>query len=231
MAKAYIVGDSSPFLKRVLIPFWVIRIIIMLIQIAVYALLLIGLGTYKDDVRRLYDEYHTRLNYNIIVAVTGVIMGITFICLIMDIVCIIKRARRTLSPRLFLIVNVIQSAFYIVSFILAMIGPRPNAVTIIVQVLILLSFLGLLIYASVVFHQFRKGSLRADYVPAHNPESHTLVANGNTGYPQSTAYGQQDYPQDYPKPAYYDGASQAYSGQAYAAPQQTGYEPNRAPNV
>ncbi|KAK3997902.1 pH-response regulator protein palF/prr-3 [Cladorrhinum sp. PSN332] len=232
MPQAYIVGDSSPFLKRVLIPFWVIRIIIMLIQIAIYALLVAGLGIYKDDSRRLFDEYNTKLAYNTVLAVACVIMGITLLCLILDIVCIIKRARRTLSPGFFLGANVSQSLFYTVSFILGMIGARPNAITAVVQVIILLSFLGLLIYASVVFHQYRKGALRGNYAPAHNPESHKLVSTGNTGFPQSTPYG-QDYPQEYPKATYYDGASQAYSGQAYAAPQpqQTGYEPNRAPNV
>ncbi|KAK4166932.1 hypothetical protein QBC43DRAFT_186276, partial [Cladorrhinum sp. PSN259] len=211
MPQPYIVGDSSPFLKRVLIPFWVLRILIMLLQIALYVLIVTGLSVYKDDSRRLFDEYHTKLAYNTVLAVSCVIMGITAVCLILDIVCIIKRARRTLSPAFFLGVNASQSLFYTVSFVLSMIGPRRNAAAYVVQVIILLSFLGLLVYAAIVFRQYRKGSLRGTYAPAHNPDAHKLIP---AEYSQSTTYGQA-YPQEYPKAAHYDGSSQAYSGQAY----------------
>jgi hypothetical protein len=86
-----------------------------------------------------------------------------------------------------------------------------------------LSFLGLLIYASIVFHQYRRGSLRGTYAKANSPEGHNLVAN--TGYPHNP---QQAYAHDYPKTAYYDAQAvsqaQAYGGQGYpAAPQ--AYEP------
>jgi hypothetical protein len=89
----------------------------------------------------------------------------------------------------------------------------------------------------VVFHQYRKGTLRGAYQPANNPEIHNLVAS--QGFPQ-TAYPPQSYAQDYPaKTAYYDqqAAAQtqaAYSGMGYSAqaygqqpvphPQQQGYE-------
>lgn len=223
MSKAYIVGDSSPFLKRVLIPFWVIRVIIMIIQVGVYALLVAGLGVYKEDARRLLDEYNTNLKYDAIVATSVIIMVIIFTCLVLDLVCIIKRARRTLSPPLFFGVNLFQTTFYVVSFILSMIGARPSAVYAIVNVVILLSFLGLLIYASVVFHQYRKGSLgsgapsKGAYVATSNAEVHNLVAHdANTTYPpQNTGYG-QTYSQEYPKPAYYDqSGAQPYGGQGY----------------
>ena len=137
MTAPFIVGDSSPFLKRVLIPFWVVRILIMIIQIAVYALLVAGLSIYEDDSRRLFDEYHTKLSYRTVLAVSCVIMAVILLCLILDLVCIIQRARRTLSPSFFLGVNVTQSLFYTVSFILGMINARPSAVYAVVQVLIL----------------------------------------------------------------------------------------------
>lgn len=116
-----------------------------------------------------------------------------------------------------------------------------------------LSFLGLLIYASVVYHQFRTGSLRG-YVQTSNPEGHNLVAN--TGYPSypgaavGTKYpAQQEDLHEYPKATYYDGQAvaqaQAYGGQGYepyshqstmpaheqaqglVQPQQQGYEMNQ----
>ncbi|KAL2130637.1 hypothetical protein VTI74DRAFT_6138 [Chaetomium olivicolor] len=219
MSAPYIVGDSSPFLKRVLIPFWIIRILIMIVQIGLYALVIAGLGVFKDDLHRLAAEYNTSLNYNAVLAISCIIMAIILVCLILDIVCIIKRARRTLSPPFFLGVNIAQSLFYTANFILTIIGAHNGALSIGIGVVILLSFLGLLIYASVVFHQYRKGSLHA-YVQTNNPEAHNLVAN--SGYPSGsvdTAYPQQAYASDYPKTAYYD--TQAYGGQGYAAP----YEP------
>lgn len=136
MSAPYIVGDSSPFLKRVLIPFWVIRILIMLIQIGLYGVLIAGLGVFKEDVQRLWDEYHTNLNYDGILAVAAVIMVITMICLILDLVCIVKRARRTLSPPFFLGVNITQSIFYTVNFILGMVGARNGAISIVISIFI-----------------------------------------------------------------------------------------------
>jgi len=181
MSRPYVVGDSSPFLKRVLIPFWVVRILIMLVQIALYVLVITGLSVFKDDIERLYDEYHTTLQYDAVLAVSCVIMAIVLLCLILDIVCIIMRAKRRLTPKFFLSVNIIQSVFYVVNFALTMAGPRNGILSVVISVLILLSFLGLLIYASVVYHQYRTGSLRGTYVQANNPEVHKLVSD--TGYP------------------------------------------------
>jgi hypothetical protein len=137
MPRPYVVGDSSPFLKRVLIPFWVVRILIMLIYIAVFAILVTGLGVYRDEVDRLTDDYGTTLNYDAVLAVACIIMVITIVCLILDIVCIIMRARRTLTPPFFLGVNIAQSIIFLVEFILSMIGPRVSGVTVAIGVLIL----------------------------------------------------------------------------------------------
>ncbi|EAQ83504.1 hypothetical protein CHGG_09908 [Chaetomium globosum CBS 148.51] len=242
MSRPYVVGDSSPFLKRVLIPFWIVRILIMLVQIGLYALVITGLSVFKDDMERLYAEYHTTLQYDAVLAVSCVIMAIILLCLILDIVCIIMRARRRLTPQFFLTVNIIQSVFYVVNFALTMAGPRNGVLSVVIGVLILLSFLGLLIYASVVYHQYRKGSLRGTYVQANNPEVHNLVAD--TGYPAVSnippppqhMYG-QDEGITTDKAAYYDrqaiAETNAYSGHSYPStpaahetqhPQQQGYE-------
>ncbi|KAL2024852.1 hypothetical protein VTK56DRAFT_3551 [Thermocarpiscus australiensis] len=237
MANPYIVGDSSPFLKRVLIPFWIIRIIIMLVQIGLYGVLITGLGVLRDDVHQAYKEYNAAAlgSYDAILAASVVIVVIVLVCLILDLVCIIKRARRTLSPPFFLGVNITQSVFYIINFILAMIGAGSGAVSIAINVMILLSFLGLLIYASLVYHRYRKGALRGAYAPAHNLEAHSLTA-ANTAYGPQTAYP-PPYAPDYPKTAYYDPyAAQAYGGQGFYspqpyAPQHQAYEMNQRPAV
>ncbi|KAL2145713.1 hypothetical protein VTI28DRAFT_6408 [Corynascus sepedonium] len=200
MSRPFIVGDSSPFLKRVLIPFWVIRILIMIIQIALYVLVIVGLDVYRDDLERLYDEYQTTLSYDAVFAITCVIMVIILLCLVLDIVCIVMRARRTLTPPFFLGVNIAQSTFYVVDFSLTMAGPRNGVVSIVISVLILLSFLGLLVYASVIFHQYRTGSLAGGaYAPAGDQEVHNLVAE--TSYPRITDVPRpprHSYTSDYP---------------------------------
>lgn len=137
MSRPYVVGDSSPFLKRVLIPFWIVRILIMLVQIGLYALVITGLSVFKDDMERLYAEYHTTLQYDAVLAVSCVIMAIILLCLILDIVCIIMRARRRLTPQFFLTVNIIQSVFYVVNFALTMAGPRNGVLSVVIGVLIL----------------------------------------------------------------------------------------------
>lgn len=134
MPDPYIVGDSSPFLKRVLIPFWVIRIIIMLILIALYGLLIGAIAAIPD--RRLKGEYDLTVAKNTVIAIAAVVAVLIIICLILDIVNIVKRARRTLSPKFFLITNVLQTTLWLVYFILMAVGAK-SGITIGIGVIIL----------------------------------------------------------------------------------------------
>ncbi|KAK0612104.1 hypothetical protein B0T14DRAFT_440594 [Immersiella caudata] len=164
MTAPFVRRESSPFLKRVLIPFWILRVLILLIGIAFYALTLAALIVFEDDIlnhndiRKLESEYDTKLALGTLKAVTGVIMGIQLICLILELTCIVKRCRRTLSPGFFLGTNVVQSTFVIVNFALSMVGARTPG-TIGISVAILVLFLVFLIYAAVVYHKYRKGEL------------------------------------------------------------------------
>ena len=134
----YIVGESSPFLKRVLIPFWVLRIIILIVEIGIYGLLVAALIAAKDEIEDdLKDKYNTSLGWSAALAISLVCVLIFLVCLILDIVCIIKRARRTLSPPFFLGVNIGQTVVFTINFILSLIGARPNPIGIIVAVVIL----------------------------------------------------------------------------------------------
>jgi len=126
MAKHHNVGDS-PFMKRVLIPFWVVRILVMVLEIGLYALVLAAVAAYKDD----FDDALSDGGYDgsgktttTLIAIVAVIMILIIACLALDIVCIVKRARRTLSPKFFLIVNVVQTLFWTIMFVLSMIGAR-----------------------------------------------------------------------------------------------------------
>lgn len=135
MTAHYVVGDSmSPFMKRVMIPFWVVRILFMVIDIIAYGLaigVLAAYANYDDDEFYNYDE-----SFKAALAIAVVIVLLILVCLALDIVCIVKRARRTLSPRFFLITNVIQTLFWTIMFILTMIGTK-SGVTIAVGVLML----------------------------------------------------------------------------------------------
>lgn len=123
MGQPYIVGDSSPFLKRVLIPFWVIRIIVMVGTIGVYAVAIAAVSSLRDsDVGRGFSSGDIKKAKSIILAIAAVVMVLVLICLILDIVSIVKRSRRKLSPRFFLISNVLQTTLWLVLFILSMVG-------------------------------------------------------------------------------------------------------------
>jgi hypothetical protein len=101
--------------------------------------------------------------------------------------------------------------------------------------------LGLLIYASIIFHRHRKGTLRGAYAPALNPalaeqglayNPHTAAAVGSyPSYPVHAAYGEPVKPSHYemttPEPQQYGYApqTQGYPAQTqqYAAHQQHTY--------
>jgi phage-related holin len=166
MASQHVVGDS-PFLKRVLIPFWVIRITIMLIYAALYIAALAAIGAFSDEINdALEEEGYSRSNMGAVIGVVVVVLVIVLVCLILDILCIIKRSRRTLSPRFFLITNIIQTTVWVVLMGLSLASAAGGAANIIIPLIILASFVGLLIYASVIFHKSRKGTLNTRSAPA-----------------------------------------------------------------
>lgn len=137
MPQPYIIGDTSPFLKRVLVPFWVVRIIVMVINIGVYAFLLWGISRISDyDFDGEFEQEYVGRAKSTLMAITAVVMTLIILCLILDIVSIVKRSRRTLSPRFFLITNVIQTTLWVILFILSMLGAK-SALTIGIQVIIL----------------------------------------------------------------------------------------------
>ncbi len=123
MTHHHVVGDS-PFLKRVLIPFWVVRIILMVVQIGIYGLTIGVISASKDDLQKLFDDYGIKGNVNSVIALACVIEVIVVLCLILDLIAIIKRAQRKLTPRFFLIINVIQTTFWVIMFIMSLVGAK-----------------------------------------------------------------------------------------------------------
>ncbi|GKU08169.1 unnamed protein product [Fusarium langsethiae] len=159
---AYVVGESSPFLKRVLVPLWCIRILVMLANIVSLALMLVVIIPEMESQQQPVDEQliaqGLAVDYQALMINTIIVLILIFPCIVFDIICIIKRSRRSLSPIFFLVANVIQFTIWTVLFTLSMRGGGSSS-SIAIGIVIYLSFAGMLGYASYVYHQFRKGNL------------------------------------------------------------------------
>ncbi|KAK5661595.1 hypothetical protein OQA88_9694 [Cercophora sp. LCS_1] len=161
MTAPYIRHESSPFQKRILIPFWILRGLVLIVGTFIYSLVLASFIAFNDQLEEFEREENVSLNLPAARAVAGVIVALFGLACILEIVCFIKRGRRTLSPLFFLLVNILDSAFMIFIFILTFYGERTPR-TIGVAVAELIVFLGFLAYSAIIFHKFRKGRLTPD---------------------------------------------------------------------
>ncbi|KAE9573527.1 hypothetical protein CGCF415_v002799 [Colletotrichum fructicola] len=191
MSQKYTVGDGSPFLKRIVIPFYIIRIAVMLLQIVLYG---ITIGYASSNRSELNDIGGTTKTASWVIAILVVVMMIIIGCLLLDLICIIKRSRRTLTPRFFLICNCIQTAVWTILFALTVAGSEGRAITVIINIIIYASFIGLLIYASVIYHKHRKGTLGGAYAPAN--QNQPTAYNGYANEQQPKPYSSQPYEMD-----------------------------------
>ncbi len=119
-------------MKRVLVPFWVFRIVIMVIEIAVYALTIGAIAT----LHYVGDDDLFKEAYKASIAILAVVEAIILICLILDIVCIIKRSRRTLTPTFFFATNLIQTIIFVILVVLSMLAAR-TPVSIVLDTIVL----------------------------------------------------------------------------------------------
>lgn len=113
MGRHHVPGDESPFLKRIFIPFYFIRILLYLVHMATYGILLGGLiyiEEGKDETKLKTQLGNTAIGVAIACVAVSFVFAVA--CLSVDISCIVKRHRRTLTPRYFLIANVLQTFFW-----------------------------------------------------------------------------------------------------------------------
>ena len=104
----------------------------MVIELAACGLLIATVGYLHDD---LEDDFGSGPVKGAI-AIVAVEMALVALCLILDIVAIVKRSRRTLGPKEFLVYNVIQTTIWVVFIIMSFVGAS-SAGTIIVGIIIL----------------------------------------------------------------------------------------------
>ncbi|KAL8403846.1 hypothetical protein RB594_008917 [Gaeumannomyces avenae] len=153
--------DTSPFRKLVLVPLWLIRDLVMTVNIALLALVIFAFA-YADRTNKQdelgagwQDLRRNGITAGAIIAIASVNMAIIMLCLILDLVCLVKRIRHSLTPRFFLVTNWIQTIIWTVLFALSMVGTRA-AGPIVIAVLIYLTFIGMLIYAIIVYRREKR---------------------------------------------------------------------------
>ncbi|KAI8935271.1 hypothetical protein NX059_007860 [Plenodomus lindquistii] len=168
--------------KRILVPFWILRVIIMIFIIAIYAWTL-----------RAIDEYEEVLKP----AVASIIVFMLFIIIVLliDILAILLFLRDALKPGTFLAMNCFQTSFWAVILAINFVemGRGASSVGAGFTIFIFLTFLGLLIYSIVGYRRAKKAAQRGQYVPAHNPAApapttYPTEYHSAPPYQQSTAY-------------------------------------------
>ncbi|KAF1845498.1 uncharacterized protein K460DRAFT_109996 [Cucurbitaria berberidis CBS 394.84] len=200
--------------KRVLVPFWTVRIFIMIIIIATYAWVLQSVNNIKDVAKPA-------------IASVVVFMLFIIIVLLMDILAIVLFLRDALKPGNFLIMNCIQTGFWAVVLIInfVAIGRGKSSVGIGFSIFIFLTFVGLLIYSIIGYTRAKKAAQLGQYAPAHNPAAPapatypapypTQYQNANP-YQQTTAYSHTPEPVELQAghlPPYQAGAAGDYYSQ------------------
>ncbi|EMD67968.1 hypothetical protein COCSADRAFT_267217 [Bipolaris sorokiniana ND90Pr] len=174
--------------KRILVPFWIVRICLMIFIIAIFAYTLRTLKDLKD-----FTEPGPGT----------VVLFILFmvIVLLIDVLAILLFLRDKLKPGTFLTMNCFQTGFWagvlIVDFVA--IGHGVSPVGIGFSIFVFLTFLGLLIYSIIGHRRAKAAAQRGHYAPAHNPALPATDLHGTPyfGAPdnhQNTAYHSQTHP-------------------------------------
>ncbi|KAH7396529.1 hypothetical protein DE146DRAFT_614300 [Phaeosphaeria sp. MPI-PUGE-AT-0046c] len=202
--------------KRILVPFWVVRICLMLFIIVTYSWTLRHLKELKDVTQPA-------------VATVVIFMLFIVIVLLIDILAIVLFLRDGLKPGTFLTMNCFQTGFWAGVLILDLvsIARGASAVGIGFSVFIFVTFVGLLIYSAVGYSRAKKAAQRGQYAPAHNPAApvpfgQAPVYDTAAPYQQNTAYhSQTNGPvelQNHYLPPYQGGAATDYYTQQPVKP-------------
>ncbi|KAK3699512.1 hypothetical protein LTR37_016381 [Vermiconidia calcicola] len=165
------------WLKRVLIPLWVIQLIVLLIFSAASAF---ALYVTTSEQLELDNSVKSVLN-------AGVAVQLSFSVgtILVDIAEIISVARHTLGPVTNIVIQSIKSLVWTVFFVLAIIAAISGSLTGLSFFLIIILFLtclGQLIYGAVIVHRKRKGTLyRGNYSLAEGGHGGNTARDDRSG--------------------------------------------------
>ncbi|KAJ4361213.1 hypothetical protein N0V95_002096 [Ascochyta clinopodiicola] len=169
--------------KRILVPFWTMRICIMLFLIGLYA---IALGAVHS-----VGEFAKPVIASLVVWLLFIV-----ICLLIDVLAIVLFLRDALKPGTFLTMNCFQTGFFggiLISDLVAIVrGTSSEGIGF--SIFVFLTFVGLLIYSAIGYHRAKKQAQRGNYVVAHNPAVSTAYAVPHPDAPphqKHTAYYSQ----------------------------------------
>ncbi|RAR16569.1 cys met metabolism pyridoxal phosphate-dependent enzyme [Stemphylium lycopersici] len=176
--------------KRILVPFWILRICIMIFIIAAYAYTLRTLKDLKDVTEP---------------AVGTTIIYILFIVIVLliDVLAILFFLRDALKPANFLSMNCFQTGFWFGVLIVDFVSYHNGGVSSVrlgFAIFVFLTFLVFLIYSIIAYRRAKAAAQRGHYAPAHNPATQApdFYSTPYTGLPdyqhQSTAYHSQTNP-------------------------------------
>ncbi|KAK8185553.1 hypothetical protein BC567DRAFT_188199 [Phyllosticta citribraziliensis] len=154
--------EASPWLRRVLIPFWIIRVVFMLLIAASFG---IGIARKIDTVEIIF------IGADSLGSIVAIFFVLVLVCLILDIVSIVKFARRNLRPKTFLIFNTIQTTFWAAILVIDIVGSikHRSALNFLFALIVFALFLGLFIYAVIIYRRSRRDAARGVYAPTANP--------------------------------------------------------------
>ncbi|KAF2749375.1 hypothetical protein M011DRAFT_475473 [Sporormia fimetaria CBS 119925] len=199
--------------RRVLVPFWILRIIVLLFVI----------GVYCWAISRLEPELRP--------AWGGIIIFLLFviIVLLLEIYTIVKFLRDALHPSFFLTTTTFQTMFWTGVLVMAGVSfardSRDAAVGLGFLAFVWASFAGLSVYAILKYIKWKKETRRGNYVLAANtaplaPGYHPPpYANAAPYQHQMNAYASTQYAPNH-MPAHQGEAAEYYSTQPMAKPAQ-----------
>lgn len=115
-------NNGTDYLNRwVLVPFWTVRLGLMLFHIAYLIYILTLLVKYMDDDLGLYIVYEVRDGGSLRTILSAIAIAVLCTCTILELICILKQTRGTLSTRFLLFSTALQSVLWLAIFVPSMI--------------------------------------------------------------------------------------------------------------
>lgn len=174
------------YMKRVLIPLWLIQIAACIILAIASALVLWVVNDAQDTgefKKQNLDGLGTAVN-----ALAATILTVAIFTILMDIVEIILAAIHRLKPVTNLVLQCIKLVIWTVFFILTIIAAaKANAggLSIFLQLVLFLTSLGQVIYGAIIYRRHKNGTL---YKSSTYVAEHGQAAPYPYGYDQSVPY-------------------------------------------